>query len=153
MNGKVLIVDDESSVLDTCEQLIAQLGMVSESVWVQGEKCIDKILEKLSNESFDCILMDVVMPELVGTQVLDVLEDREITIPVILMSGFSPERLDFYQKRKTVAAILPKPFVVPDLIQSIVFALSPIQRQDSATSVPAPVRQKNSQLQSEIRAD
>ncbi|MEL7499125.1 MAG: ATP-binding protein [Planctomycetota bacterium] len=116
---RVLVIDDELSVLDTCEQLLAQIGMIPTTVHIRGEDGIKSILVALGAEPFDCIVMDVVMPEMNGTQILDVLEEREISTPVVLMSGFSPHRLDFYQKRPNVATVLPKPFSMSELAAAL----------------------------------
>lgn len=143
-HGKhVLIIDDEIGVIDTCEQLLTHFGLKTKSVHIQGEAGFDLVLDALAEESFDCIMLDVVMPELNGTQILDALEEREIRTPVILMSGFSPERLDFYHKRISVEAILPKPFGIPELINAINQAMPETQEMTPTDlAAPSPDRPK-----------
>lgn len=135
---RVLVIDDEIGVIDTCEQLMLKFGLNPKTIHIQGEGGIGLVLDALAEETFDCIMLDVVMPELTGTQILDALEEREISTPVILMSGFSPERLDFYHKRSSVEAILPKPFGISELIHAIDLAMPVVKEtslHDGAESV------------------
>lgn len=103
----VLVVDDEESVLDLCEQLLRIKGW--NVITALGGEAGLKQAERYANK-ISCILLDVVMPEMGATEVLREMEHRKINNPVVLMSGFSQTRLDFFAKRPNVVSILEKPF-------------------------------------------
>ena len=129
---RILIIDDEQSVIELCQELLHQFGLVSLAVRVRGENAVDEILLALNEEHFDGILIDVVMPELNGTQILDILKEKQIDVPVIIMSGFSPERLDFYHRRFNVKAIMPKPFGMAEMAMAIQRAMPIATRSELA---------------------
>ena len=117
---QVLVIDDEASVLDTCRQMLEHSG-VHATVANGGEAGLEQLVG--GDDRFDCVLMDVVMPDLSAAQVLEELERREIQVPVILMSGFSADRLDRFGTRPNVVQILSKPFGVEQLQRAIAVAV------------------------------
>ena len=121
-NKRVLIVDDELSVSETCRQLLSQLGLNYESVY-NGVDAIERLSASNGQSDFDAILLDVVMPSLNGDEVLQQLKDLKIEIPVVVMSGFSPERLDKFLNVPLVSAALPKPFSFHELANALSVAL------------------------------
>jgi len=103
----VLIVDDEESVLDLCERVL-KMGQFLTTTALGGRTGIEKLIEV--QDDISCILLDVVMPDFGANEFLGELEKRNIDIPVVLMSGFSQTKLEYYQQRPNVKTILQKPF-------------------------------------------
>jgi signal transduction histidine kinase/CheY-like chemotaxis protein len=112
----ILIVDDEESVLDLCRQLM-QLNGWKVITALGGKQGLEKA-EKFADE-VSCVLLDVVMPEFGASEVLTALEDRKYTSPVVLMSGFSQTRLEFFLKRPNVVSIIQKPFRAEELQRAV----------------------------------
>lgn len=81
-NISVLIVDDELSVLKAISAVLKSEKI--DAVCAQSSK---NAFEYLSNQSFDIILLDIMMPEQDGFSLLKELRDRQILTPVILLSG------------------------------------------------------------------
>ncbi len=78
----VLIVDDEPNILTSLKRALEVEGYRAE---VAGSGPI--ALEKVSLEGPDLILLDVVMPEMDGLQVLEMLRQQRLDLPVVMMSG------------------------------------------------------------------
>ena len=131
---QVLVVDDEPSVLDTCRQMLEYSG-VHATVANGGEAGLEQLVG--GDDRFDCVLMDVVMPDLTAAQVLEELERREIQIPVILMSGFSADRLDRFGTRPNVVQILSKPFGVEQLQRAIAVSVGTSGKHGAADPAAA----------------
>jgi len=84
--GTVLIVDDESANLDIIDKILRQSNhktFIAES----GAEAL-KVLEKES-ANIDIILLDLIMPEVNGMDLLKILKDNNNTyhIPIIMLSA------------------------------------------------------------------
>jgi FixJ family two-component response regulator len=116
---KILVIDDEEAVLDLCSQLMEFNGWDVISA-VGGKAGLDQIEEHLNEIA--CILVDVVMPEMGANELLNELEERQVNIPVVLMSGFSQTRLEFFLERENVSSIVQKPFRANEIKRAILDA-------------------------------
>jgi DNA-binding NtrC family response regulator len=80
--ASILVVDDEKNILATLSRALRVEGF---DVDVAGSGRI--ALEKASARAFDLILLDVMMPDLDGLEVLRQLREQKRAVPVIVMSG------------------------------------------------------------------
>jgi EAL domain-containing protein (putative c-di-GMP-specific phosphodiesterase class I) len=83
--ASVLVVDDDPTVLMATIETVEQLGY-------QVVACStgQEALEKLSQQTFDVMLTDVQMPGVGGLRLLRAVRDRDLDLPVVLMTG-TPE--------------------------------------------------------------
>lgn len=79
---KILIIDDETSILDTLRILLKRDGYEVHTA-VGGQQGI----EKLSDVKPDIVLSDIRMPGVSGIEVLDAAQAADPTLPVILMTA------------------------------------------------------------------
>jgi CheY-like chemotaxis protein len=81
---KILIVDDEPFNVDYLEQELEDLGHETLSVSNGAEA-----LKLIDSDAPDLVLLDIMMPEIDGFQVLEQIKSREATrdIPVIMISA------------------------------------------------------------------
>ncbi len=82
MAARVLIVDDEKNILITLKRAFEIAGYHAEIAG--GGKLA---LEKLKENAFDVVLLDVKMPDLDGLSVLQQLRAGGTQVPVLVMSG------------------------------------------------------------------
>ncbi|MFW6097505.1 MAG: response regulator [Chloroflexota bacterium] len=117
----ILIVDDDAVLLES----IADLLLLSDFEVLTASNGAEA-LQILQRQRPDCIISDVMMPELDGYGLLEAIRnnDRWSTIPVILITAYDKP----YAKRgrHTLApdAVLSKPFDVDQLITVIRDSLS-----------------------------
>lgn len=78
----VLVVDDESSILDTLRILLRKEGF--EVTTAQGGKAG---LEQIRSGNHDIVLTDVRMPQVTGLDVLQAAKEQDSMTPVILMTA------------------------------------------------------------------
>jgi EAL domain-containing protein (putative c-di-GMP-specific phosphodiesterase class I) len=78
----LLVVDDDAAVLRVTKRALERRGyrVVACS---SGEEA----LTWLTSETFDCMLSDVQMPGISGLRLLRAVRDRDLDIPVVLMTG------------------------------------------------------------------
>jgi putative two-component system response regulator len=86
-NGKILIVDDDKSILQTISILLKKNGYKA-----IASTSPEEAIAQLEENSFDAVMADIKMPEMSGLELLDRVRSFNSDIPVILMTAFA----DFY---------------------------------------------------------
>jgi signal transduction histidine kinase/CheY-like chemotaxis protein len=116
---RVVAIDDQSAVLEVLERVIATVGGKT-VIFTSATDAMEYLSETID---VDCVLLDLQMPILDGPSVLDEMSIKGIRVPVVLMSGFSPENPDDLSRHPRVKAILQKPFRPEDVISAISMAI------------------------------
>jgi len=110
---KILVVDDERIVLESCRRVLGDRFDVSLA------KSAEEALEAMNHEVFTLILLDIKMPGKDGMAVLRQVKARWPDIPVIIMSGYvTSETLEEVAKTDA-ATFLAKPFTPDELVQAV----------------------------------
>jgi DNA-binding NtrC family response regulator len=81
--GRILVVDDEADIRESLETLLDLEGFVVELA-VDGTDC----LHKLEKSSYDLVLLDLMMPDRSGMDVLREMRQRDHETPVIMMTAY-----------------------------------------------------------------
>jgi class 3 adenylate cyclase/CheY-like chemotaxis protein len=104
----ILVVDDNEDNLYTLTQRLRREGYTSLTTARDGRQALDL----LGSQAFDLVLLDVMMPELNGYQVLEALkaDERLRTIPVIMISAVDELESVIRCIELGAADYLPKPF-------------------------------------------
>jgi len=82
----ILLVDDEDMILDVGEEMLRKLGytvMLAKS----GNEAI-KVYKKHKDE-IDLIILDMIMPDISGSEAYDIMKEINPKIKVLLSSGYS----------------------------------------------------------------
>ena len=80
--AKILVIDDERSIRNTLKDILE-----FEKHQVATAENGKLGLEAAQNSVFDLIFSDIKMPEMDGIELLDQLNEKEIDVPVIMISG------------------------------------------------------------------
>ncbi len=83
---KILIIEDEKTLARALELTLTHAGFTVTTVF-NGEEGTYLLQE----ESFDLILLDLIMPKMDGFAVLTRLRERDIKTPVMVLSNLSQE--------------------------------------------------------------
>jgi CheY-like chemotaxis protein len=116
----ILVVDDEKEVLDWLEKKLS-----SEAYVVLMALTAKEALEKARRHKPDLILMDIVLPDMEGSEVVRILANDSLTahIPVIFMSGIVSKEDEHTQIELNVGGRLyravSKPFEFEELLKEI----------------------------------
>ncbi|QRK10181.1 response regulator [Archangium violaceum] len=115
---RVLLVDDDPDILDSLTLLLE----ANYAVTPAEDGAI--ALELLSQQRFDVVVLDLMMPVLDGTRVLVELRQRGIQIPVILISAHRDlDRQESQHRQLGAFASLRKPFDIRELERRLEEAL------------------------------
>jgi DNA-binding NtrC family response regulator len=80
---RVLVVDDDPAIRDVVAELLAGFGFQTK-VANNGRAALKLIGDA---RPFDVVLADVVMPDIGGVQLADLLAEKHPELPVVLMTG------------------------------------------------------------------
>jgi len=105
---KVLIIDDEEVVLDSCTQILAA-GNYNVTTAPNGETGLD-LAEKFSP---DIAFIDLKMPGISGTEVLERINELDPTIVTVVITGYATINSAVEAMKLGAYDFLPKPFT-PD---------------------------------------
>lgn len=82
LSHRILIVDDEPGMLESSRALL-EAADYEVAVAAGGREA----MEILENQEFDLVLLDMHMPEVDGHQVMEFINDRKISVAVVVLSG------------------------------------------------------------------
>jgi two-component system, cell cycle sensor histidine kinase and response regulator CckA len=112
-NGEVvLVVDDDPVVRGTIALLTGRGGYTV----VEAQSAWDALEALRTNPAVRLVMADVRMPVMSGAELLHAVRSLYPSLPVLLMSGYSPAQLD-EASRRSADGFLLKPFEHRDLLQ------------------------------------
>ena len=112
---RILVVDDEEIVRETIHAILSSMGF--EVVTVPGGAEALALLEK--GEIPDLMMLDLTMPGLSGAEVFSRLQGMEMSFPVLVVSGYSKEKLSSLFPGEGPNGFLQKPFSPEALIVAL----------------------------------
>lgn len=110
---KILVVDDESIVLESCKRVLEDRF----DVITAGSA--HEALEAMDRKAVEIILLDVKMPIKDGISLLREIKERWPDIPVIVMSGYATKEMAEEISRTEAATFLEKPFTPDELLETL----------------------------------
>lgn len=111
---RILVIDDEEVIRDSCTQALAKVGYV-----VKSAENADKGLELLQSFDPGIVLVDLKMPGKSGIEVLEEIQAIDPNIIKIVITGFATVSSAIDAMKKGAYDFIPKPFT-PEEIRVIV---------------------------------
>jgi len=111
--NKVLIVDDETNVCDFLSEYLEYKGFIPE-IALSGVEAIQKI----GIDDYDIVLLDLIMPEMNGFEVLEWIMQNKKNLPVIVLSGVKDKNVANDALKSGAVDFIPKPIDL-DLLEKI----------------------------------
>lgn len=116
---KVLIVDDSIELTHLLENILPYGGYHAISA-TTGEEGLRLVLE----DRPDVILVDLELPDITGLRFLEALNQQELTIPTVMMTGYGSEGVAARALRLGASGYLIKPFTTEEVLGSVAKALT-----------------------------
>jgi two-component system response regulator QseB len=117
--SRVLVVDDEKIISGALQRILARAGH-EVSVANHGVEAIH--LVESAREPFEFCFLDLLMPEISGAVVLDLLKRRMPTATVFMMTAYGDVAVREDLIQRGAARVLNKPFEditkVPELLKA-----------------------------------
>lgn len=123
--GRILLVDDEEMILKVGAQLLEALGY--SVIQAKGGKEALSLYGKHGKE-VDLVLLDMVMPQMGGSQVLRALREMDPQVRVLLCSGHFPESDVQRAFLEGSLGFIRKPFTLEQLEETLGKLMAPPQQ-------------------------
>ena len=109
----ILIVEDDAGVVEGLVRGLGRAGFRT-SLAMAGDQGLERILK----EQFNLVLLDLMLPERTGFEVLEAIRTR-VSVPVIVLSALTdlPARLKSFETG--AVDFVPKPFFMEELVARI----------------------------------
>jgi DNA-binding NtrC family response regulator len=117
--ARVLVVDDEKTVCNSCKKILTQEGY-NVDIALSGEEALNKAKEN----GFHVLIADWKMPEIDGLEVARRIKKENPKIAVVLITGYPSVETSIEAMRSGVADYVPKPFTPGELSDAVVRALA-----------------------------
>ena len=114
---RLLVADDSETVLLMLERRLEMEGYEVVTA-TDGLQALER-LEEAGSKQPDVILLDAMMPNKSGTEVLEEIRGAGSTIPVVMISAHLDAQEPDRMRRLGATDIVPKPFEWDDLIGKI----------------------------------
>lgn len=114
MPKKILIVDDSWLIRQGVSKLLKIKNY--DSIEAKNGK---EALEKIETEKPDCVLLDLLMPDCNGIEVLSAMKEKNLNIPVIIQSADIQETTRTKCFNLGAAAFLDKPVQKDRIMETI----------------------------------
>lgn len=120
---RVFIIDDDPAVRDALVTLVDSVGLVAEHF-----ASADEFLSSYNREIPGCLITDICLPGMDGIQLQQVLQERDIHLPLIAISAHGDIAMAVKMVRRNAIDFIEKPFRNHIMLQRIHEALD-IDRQ------------------------
>src|ERR1035441_250871 len=114
----VLILDDEPVIRDVLGSVLAKAGFVTREAASAAEG-----LERLAKESIDLLLLDLMLPDRPGLEVLAEVKARHPEVPVVVVTAYSSVESAISAMREGAFPHPPKPFRNEEVVHVVKQAL------------------------------
>jgi len=111
---RILVVDDDDAVRKVSVRALEFKGFEATAV-ATGEEA----LQRLQTGEFDCMILDLTMPELSGTETLLQVRAEFPMLPVLLSSGYQERSVEALLAQDRHLGFVPKPFTPAQLAEHV----------------------------------
>ena len=114
LKAKILIVDDEDGIQKGCRRVLAEHGFHLEAACT-----IKEGLQKIQDSSFDLVLLDVMLPDGKGIDIIPRLHERDPDLVCVVMTGYATVELAVQAMQAGAYNFITKPFSAELLLLAV----------------------------------
>jgi DNA-binding NtrC family response regulator len=103
--GRILVIDDEPDIRDSLEALLS-----SENYRVELAANATEGLKRLESSAYDLVLLDLMMPDKSGMQVLEEVRTRDRETPIFMITAYGSVEVAVDALKRGANDYFPKPW-------------------------------------------
>lgn len=115
---QILIVDDEEVIRDVCLQILRDDGYR-----VMAASSGMEALRLVSEQVFDAVITDIMMPDMSGLELLEIIKRTSLDISSIVITGLGTFEMATQSDRLGAREFVVKPFTPDELSNAVRKAL------------------------------
>jgi signal transduction histidine kinase len=108
------VIDDELGIREGCRRVLSPLGFIVDV----AENGTDG-LRKVQSKNFDLVLLDVMMPDITGVDLLQPIHERDSDTVCIIITGYATIELAVQAVKRGAYDFISKPFSADTLILAV----------------------------------
>ncbi len=112
--GRILVAEDNEDMRRVISTVLARAGFEVDAA-ADGQQAWEALLDG----HYDLLVTDNEMPRLPGIKLIERIRERRMSLPVIITSGSFPVERVRNDPQLQIAAALPKPFRLPELVDTV----------------------------------
>jgi DNA-binding NtrC family response regulator len=112
---KILIVDDDVDMAETCRRIFRKVGVEADAVY-GGQEALDALSR---DPSYAIVLTDLRMPRMDGAELLQLIKKKYPQIDVIMMTGFGTIQNAIQAMKIGATDYITKPFDKDELLRAV----------------------------------
>jgi PAS domain S-box-containing protein len=116
---RILVVDDEERIRKSLSGLLHDHGYEAATA-VSGSEC----LQIMSAQDFDLVILDIIMPEMNGVEVLQKIKEKYKDVEVIIITGHADKKKAIDTFRLGAYDFIEKPFESREILNTIAYRLN-----------------------------
>ena len=113
MRYRALIVEDDPAIRKLVEKLLVRKGIEIDTAH-DGRQAI----EKIRTGAYNVLILDLMIPEVNGFEVIDYVKKNKIHLPIVVVSAVSHQALTKLDL-DVVKLVISKPFDVDEFTKSV----------------------------------
>lgn len=115
---KVAVIDDEQEILDMIEKYLSRASGFEVMTFSNPLNAISRI-----DKSYDAVLLDIMMPQMNGLDVLKRLHEKEPKLKIIMMTAYSTLDKVLKSHREGATHYIMKPFTSMKALEEKIYEL------------------------------
>src|SRR5512142_1304119 len=112
--GRILVIDDEEGIRKGCARVLQPLGYA-----IDTATGFQDGLQKIQAGQFDVVLLDVIMPDGRGIDLLEPIRQRDSEAVAILITGYATVELAVDAIKRGAYDFISKPFTAQLLLMTV----------------------------------
>ena len=137
---KALLVEDNPADARLIRELLKELP--AGTLQLQQVGRLDSAMERLRQETFDVVLLDLGLPDAQGMEALSLIQEASRSVPIVVLTGRDDERLAWEALRAGAQDYLVKGRTDSQLIRAIRYAVERKQAEEEVRRLNAELEQR-----------
>jgi len=113
-NGRILVIDDELGIREGCRRALKPQGYDVETAATMREG-----LQKIKDGAFDLALLDVMMPDGRGIELVETIHQKDPETVCVIITGFATVELAVQAIKQGAYDFISKPFTADMLLMTV----------------------------------
>jgi DNA-binding NtrC family response regulator len=139
VRGRILVIDDEPDIRDSLEALLS-----SENYRVELAANATEGLKRLEGSAYDLVLLDLMMPDKSGMQVLEEVRTRDRETPIFMITAYGSVEVAVEALKRGANDYFPKPWDNEKLLVEIDHMIAKRRLERENTELKRALRQRYS---------